>query len=79
MKNEIEQVKGTRIYCIYFENERYNFSEESPTTTLQKISELGGTGIYKTSKDLSTLITAFTEISNSIEINFKLAFSKKNN
>jgi len=78
MKGEIDQAKGARIYCIYFENKEYN-CDEDPRDTLQKISELGGTGIYKTSDSLPTLVSAFKDISKAIEINFKLAFSKKNN
>jgi len=60
MKGEIDQAKGARIYCIYFENKEYN-CDEDPRDTLQKISELGGTGIYKTSDSLPTLVSAFKE------------------
>ena len=80
MKDEINQVKGARIYCIYFQNIEYSSnSSEDPLITLKKISDLGGTGIYKTSNSLTSLVKAFYDISKAIEINFKLSFSKKNN
>lgn len=57
MKGEIDQAKGARIYCIYFENKEYNCFSEDPRDTLQKISELGGTGIYKIYDSLNTLVS----------------------
>lgn len=80
MKNEINQKKGARIYCIYFENEEYRSnSTEEPITILKKISELGGTQakIYS-ANSVTTLVEAFTNVSNAIEINFKLEYLKKN-
>lgn len=80
MKDEINQTKGVRIYCIYFENKEYSFnSTDDPTNILKRISELGGTnGNFYSASSLSSLFQAFTDVSNAIEINFKLAFSKKN-
>ena len=72
--------KGTKIYCIYFENEEYRCnSDEDPKIILQQICELGGTETYKYAKDLPTLLGAFTEISNAIETNFKLEYYKNQN
>lgn len=79
MKNEINDKKGLRIFCIYFENPEYRFnSTDDPISILKKISELGGTnGNYYSANSLPTLVKAFSDVSKAIEINFKLAFSKK--
>lgn len=76
--DEKSKNKGTKIYCIYFENAEYRSnSTEDPKIILQSICDLGGTETYKYAKDLPTLFKAFSDISKAIEINFKLEYYKK--
>lgn len=78
MKNEKNDKKGLKIYCIYFENPEYRSnSSDDPKEILKEISNLGGTGgKYYSANSLPTLIEAFIDVSKAIELNFKLAFSK---
>lgn len=81
MKDEINNKKGAKIYCIYFDNPDFrNDSTDDPKNIVKKISELGGTGgTYKFANSLPTLVTAFSDISKAIETNFKLEYLKKKN
>lgn len=80
MKDEKNKKNGVKIYCIYFENGDPDYkrvSTDDPKNILYTICKLGGTETYRYADSLRSLISAFSDISKAIEINFKLEHYKK--
>ena len=67
MESENKIENGTKIFCVFFENE-----ENSGNEMLKQIAKIGGTDNYFTSKNLYELCKVFERINEAIENNFSL-------
>jgi hypothetical protein len=65
----------TKIFCIFFKNNRSYYSKEGGDF-LKKIAEIGGTNDYFTSNSLESLIETFNKISDAIQNNYKLKLNE---